>query len=92
MKYPKSVTEDIKINWFSFFQSRLRKWMAFERRSFSGTLPDQFNDLKIITTVSKKSYFRHERKFKYYVALYVVSHIDALRDENVQVFFRVFTF
>ena len=93
MKYPKGPTEYIKINWFSFFQSRLGKWMAFERRSFSGTLPDyEFNDLKIITTVSKKSYFSLERKVKYYVALYVFSHIDALRDENVQVFSRNFTF
>ena len=67
--------------------------MAFERRSFGGPLPVyEFNDLKIITTVSKKSYFRHERKVKCYVALYVVSHIDALRDENIQVFAGVFTF
>ena len=49
MKYPKGPTEDIKINWFSFFQSRLRKWMTFERRSLREPLPDyQFNDLKTL--------------------------------------------
>ena len=66
--------------------------MSFQGRSFSGPLPgNEFNDLKI-TTVSEKSYFRHEQKVKYYVDLYVVSHIDALRDQHILVFAGVFTF
>ena len=72
--------------------------MAFERRTFSWPLPDyQFNDLEIITTIYCKQKNHTlgmigRLNCNNHVGLYVVSHIDALRDENFQVFPGVFTF
>ena len=77
--------------------------MAFQGCGFSGPLevaslvgPDhRFNDLKIITTI----YCNHTLgmtgrlncNYHVDVPVYVVSNIDELRDENVQVFSGVFT-
>ena len=60
-------------------------------RGFSGPLPDhRFNDVKMKTTI----YCHHTLGMtaRLNCNCHVVNHIDALRDENVQVFSGFFTF